>query len=85
MEFTFYTANKIVFKQNAIEEVGVNVKGLGKKFLIVVDPFFADSKAMKSVKKQLEDIGASFSVFSDVTGEPTVDMVDEVDFEAVKN
>lgn len=78
MEFTFYTANKIVFKQNAIEEVGVNVKGLGQKFLIVVDPFFADSKAMKSVKKQLEEIGASFIVFSDVTGEPTVDMVDEV-------
>jgi alcohol dehydrogenase class IV len=78
MDFTFYTANKIVFKQGAINEVGENIKGLGNKFLVVVDPFFSRKEAMKTLTKQIEEIGATYTVFSDVTGEPTVDLVDEV-------
>lgn len=85
MVFSFYTANKIVFKQGALEEAGQHIGHLGKKFLVVVDPFFAEGPAMKTLAAQIESVGAEYVVFSEVRGEPTVDLVDEVSEFAIAN
>lgn len=78
MEFTFYTADKIVFKRGALKEAGNYIARLGKKFLVIIDPFFAESPAMEDLTRQLEALGADYLIFSEVRGEPTVDLVDEV-------
>ena len=78
MEFTFYTADKIVFKRGALKEAGDYIARLGKKFLVIIDPFFAESPAMEDLTRQLEALGADYLIFSEVRGEPTVDLVDEV-------
>ena len=85
MNFTFYTANKIVFKQGALKEAGAHIGHLGKKFLIVVDPFFATTPHMDTLTGQLKEAGADYVVFSEVRGEPTVDLVDEVSEFAIEN
>ena len=59
MDFSFLTAHKIVFKQNAILELKDHIDSLGTNFMIVVDPFFADSPTMEQVKKQMDEMGIS--------------------------
>ncbi len=78
MEFSFLTAQKIVFKRNAILELKTHVGDMGSNFLIVVDPFFANSETMDKVKEQMEDMGKKYTVYSEVAGEPTVEQTDEV-------
>lgn len=78
MQFTFLTAQKILFKTGAVGEIAQYVGDYGKNFLIVVDPFFKESETMTKVKAQLESIGAKYTVYGEVAGEPTVEQVDEV-------
>lgn len=78
MEFTFLTAQKILFKTGAVGEIAQYVGNFGKNFLIVVDPFFKESETMAKVKAQLDSIGAKYTVYGEVAGEPTVEQVDEV-------
>ncbi|MGI6151439.1 MAG: iron-containing alcohol dehydrogenase [Christensenellales bacterium] len=78
MEFSFYTANKIVFKRGALQELAQNIDGLGKHFLFLVDPVFVNTPAAESVINQFASIGAKYELFSEVRGEPTVELVDEV-------
>ncbi|MCI8326349.1 MAG: iron-containing alcohol dehydrogenase [Lachnospiraceae bacterium] len=85
MEFTFYTANKIVFKQGALKELSEHIGNLGKKFLVVIDPFFAEGPAMTTLADQIKAVGAEYIVFSEICGEPTVDLVDEVSQLAIEN
>jgi len=84
VEFSFYTANKIVFKRGAVSELAQHIAGLGKHFLVLVDPVFVDTPAMQSVVSQCASIGAACDIFSDVHGEPTVELVDEVTALAAK-
>jgi len=84
MEFSFFTAHKIVFKKGAIDELVTHIKPLGSNFMLVVDPFFLNSPTMESIKKQFEEAGLRYVAFGDVRGEPTVEMVDEVTALAVK-
>lgn len=78
MEFSFLTAQKIVFKQNAILELKDHIGSLGTNFMIVVDPFFANSSTMEQVKRQIKDMGKKCVIYSEVAGEPTVEQTDEV-------
>ncbi len=78
MEFTFLTVGKIVFKSGAIAEIGKYVKEYGRNFLIVVDPFFKESDVMRVVKEQLDSIQVKYTVYGEVSGEPTVEQADEV-------
>lgn len=78
MEFSFLTAQKIVFKTGAVTEISKYVSGYGTHFLIVVDPFFKESETMQKVKEQLESVGLKYTVYGEVAGEPTVEQVDEV-------
>ncbi len=84
MEFSFYTANKIVFKRGAINELAQNIGGLGKRFLLLVDPAFFNTPVMDNVVGQLASVGAGCEIFSEVRGEPTVELVDEVTAIAAK-
>ncbi len=84
MEFSFLTAQKIVFKREAILELKNHIDSFGQHFLVVVDPFFANSETMAKVKSQLEDMGKKYTVYSDVAGEPTVEQTDEVAELAIK-
>ena len=45
-----YTADKIVFKR-ALKEAGDYIARLGKKFLVIIDPFFAESPAMEDLTR----------------------------------
>ena len=85
MDFSFLTAHKIVFKQNAILELKDHIDSLGTNFMIVVDPFFADSPTMEHVKKQMDEMGKKCTVYSKVASEPTVEQVDEVAGIAIEN
>lgn len=85
MEFSFLTARKIVFKTGAVADIAQYIAGYGKNFLIVVDPFFKESETMQKVKSQLDSIGAKYTVYGEVSGEPTVEQTDEVCELAVKN
>lgn len=85
MDFSFLTAHKIVFKQNAILELKDHIDSLGTNFMIVVDPFFADSPTMEQVKKQMDEMGKKCTVYSKVASEPTVEQVDEVAGIAIEN
>ncbi len=84
MEFSFYTAPKIIFKNGAIKELGKNIEGLGVKFLIVADPVFANSKHLETIIDQIHGINCDAFVFSGVYGEPTVELVDEIHEMAMK-
>jgi alcohol dehydrogenase class IV len=78
MEFGFYTAPKILFKKGAIKELAKSIEGLGTRFLIVSDPFFKNSKHLEIIVDQVKSINGKAIVFSDVFGEPTVELVDEI-------
>ncbi|PKM60826.1 MAG: alcohol dehydrogenase [Firmicutes bacterium HGW-Firmicutes-4] len=85
MEFSFFTASKIVLKQGVIKELDQYVCNLGTNFLIVVDSFFANSSILESIKKQLESNSKKIVFYSQIQGEPTVEQVDEVTEIAIKN
>ena len=61
MEFTFYTADKIVFKRGALKEAGDYIARLGKKFLVIIDPFFAESPAMEGLDETAGSAGSRLS------------------------
>ena len=85
MEFSFYTASKIVFKNGAIGELAQHIGHLGKNFLFIIDPAFHKTPVMDTVISQLKTAGAECVVFAEVRGEPTVDLTDEVCAFALKN
>ena len=78
MEFSFLTAQKIVFKQGAINELKNHIASLGTNFLVVVDPFFVKSPVMDNVRAQLDEMGKKYLVIGEVAGEPTVEQVDDI-------
>jgi len=85
MDFAFLTAQKIVFKREAILELENYIKDIGTNFLIVVDPFFVNSPTMAKVREQMEKMGKKYIVYGEVAGEPTVEQTDEVAELAIKN
>lgn len=85
MTFTFYTASKIVLKKDALEELGENIGHLGKKFLVIIDPAFYETSVMDNVIQQIKEQGAEYAIFAEVKGEPTVELVDEVNSFATEN
>jgi alcohol dehydrogenase class IV len=78
MTFSFYTASKILFEQGALKKIGNEVARYGNNFLIIIDPSFKDSKEKDTLIEQIKSIKADYTVFTEVYGEPTVELVDEV-------
>ncbi len=85
MEFSFYTAPKIVVKKGALKDLSIHAKDLGSVFLLVVDPAFKQSVFLDTLKQQVKVMGGKHVVFDDVYAEPTVELVDEVHELAIKN
>lgn len=85
MNFTFYTASKILFGKDVLTKLGAEIERYGDNFLVVVDPSFANSKAKETLLSQIESIGGKYMVFSEVRGEPTVELIDEVTKLAMEN
>ena len=77
MDFEFITPGRIVIKQGAIDEIGQYISGLGKNFLLVVDPVFYNTDTTDKILSQIKSIGAGCSVYPIPSGEPDVDEVDK--------
>ena len=84
MEFTFLTANQIVFKAGAIGELKDHVGRFGKHFLLVVDPFLKNSETLNKVREQLDAMGKKYTIYTEVFYEPTVEQTDEIAEMAIK-
>ena len=63
--------------QSALREATKAMKTLGKKALIVTGPHVVHSSMMDELKTMLEKQGIEYSVFCDITGEPTDEMIEQ--------
>lgn len=68
---------KIISGKDALNNSGKYLSEMGKKALIVTGPHVLKLECFKSVEKLLESLNISYTVFSDITGEPTDAMIDK--------
>ena len=61
----------------ALEAAAASMAKMGKKALIVTDPMMLELGNCAKVEKVLQDAGIAYSIFSNITGEPTDLMVKE--------
>ncbi|MFV0464474.1 MAG: iron-containing alcohol dehydrogenase [Lachnospiraceae bacterium] len=62
--------------KNAIWEAGAAIAACGQKALIVTGPHVGHSLMMETLKSVLQEYQIKYSVFSEITGEPTDEMVE---------
>jgi alcohol dehydrogenase class IV len=84
MNFSFIAPSKTVFKSGALDEIGEYIGGMGKRFLIVIDPVFKDNGTLEKVQKQFDALGIAHTSYTGVVGEPDVSYVDEASAQAVE-
>ncbi len=72
----FIVPGRTFMGDEALRESGETLKGFGKKALIVTGKHVGKSPMMGRLTTFLADLGLSYSVYDDITGEPTVSMVD---------
>jgi alcohol dehydrogenase class IV len=75
--YQFKTTSVIVNGPGAAKEAAAFAKGLGKKALIVTDSHLEEIGLLKETRKSLETAGVPFSVFNQVTTEPTMQHAEE--------
>ena len=68
--------HQIFTGENALTEAGASICALGKKALIVTDPFMIQFGNVAKVEEMLKSNKAPYAIFSDITGEPTDKMVE---------
>ena len=68
--------HQIFTGENALTEAGASICALGKKALIVTDPFMIKFGNVAKVEEMLKGNNAPYAIFSDITGEPTDKMVE---------
>lgn len=73
----FIIPKKIISGKGALNDAGKYLSEMGKKALIVTGPHVLKLECFKSVEKLLDSLGISYTVFSDITGEPTDVMIDK--------
>lgn len=71
----FLVPSKILSGVGAINDLGANIEGKGKKALIVTDKFMIKFGNVARVTNALDAAGIAYSVFDGVAGEPTDKMV----------
>lgn len=71
----FLVPSKILSGVGAINDLGKNIEGKGKKALIVTDTFMIKFGNVARVTKALDAAGVEYAVFDGVAGEPTDKMV----------
>lgn len=76
--FEFYSAGRIIFGTGSFQKVGEIATGLGKKALIVATQrSLRENGTLAQLEKMLQDHQTGFSYFSALTGEPTVEVIDQ--------
>ena len=68
--------HQIFTGEGALTKAGPSICALGKKALIVTDPFMIKFGNVAKVEEMLKSNNAPYAVFSDITGEPTDKMVE---------
>ena len=68
--------HQIFTGEGALTKAGPSICALGKKALIVTDPFMIKFGNVAKVEDMLKSNNAPYAVFSDITGEPTDKMVE---------
>lgn len=79
MAFEFYNPCKITAGENKFSEIGKICAKYGKKFLVITHKsFMLNNDALNILKKGFEDVNIDYLIFSDIKGEPTVELLDKV-------
>lgn len=73
----FFVPGSILTGSGALDAAAKTLEKMGKKALIVTDPMMVELGNCAKVEKVLQDAGVPYSVFSNITGEPTDVMVKE--------
>ena len=71
----FNVPGSILTGSGALEAAGKTLGKMGKKALLVTDPMMIELGNCAKVEQVLRDAGVAYSIFSDITGEPTDEMV----------
>lgn len=75
MAYPFTLPGRIMIGENALTESESSIKKFGKKALIVTGKHVTKAGIVATVTDQLEKWGISFTIFNDITGEPTDTMI----------
>lgn len=76
MAYKFTLPGRTVMGSNALKESKTIIKGLGEKALIVTGKNVTRSGAVQTLTDSLTNWGIASEVFNDITGEPTVEMIE---------
>ena len=71
----FSIPKHIISGKNALHEISHYLLDVGKKALIVSDPMMVKLKNVEKVIQVLESKGISYSLYTDIIGEPTDEMI----------
>jgi alcohol dehydrogenase class IV len=82
MEWTFIAPGKTIFKSGALNDIGIYAGAYGKRFLIVIDPVFAQNGTLDTVKARFDTQGIAYTCYVGVVGEPDVSYVDDASVQA---
>ncbi len=73
----FITPGKIIYGENSLEQAKKEIAKFGKKALIVTGKHLVKSGEIERLTNLLEEMKITYSIFSDVVGEPTTVMVED--------
>lgn len=74
--FEFSIPVKIIFGPGKLSETGAQISGLGRKALLVSDPFFSKNGLAERVRKTASEAGVAITVYDGVVPNPTTDSID---------
>lgn len=72
----FIMPKQVFYGENALDDASDVIASLGKKALVVTDPMIIKLGTAKLVIDALDKKGVMYSIFSDITGEPTDKMIE---------
>lgn len=72
----FIMPKQVFYGENALGDAAPAIAALGKKALIVTDPMMLKLGTAKMVTDILDKSGVGYSIYSDITGEPTDKMIE---------
>ena len=76
MAYSFLVPQVIIYGENAIKTAMAEIKGYGKRAMIVTDKAMIDLGNVKKLTDELDQIGTSYYVYSEINSEPNHTMID---------
>lgn len=76
MAYQFTLPGRVIIGKNALEASEAAVKNLGKKAFIVTGKVVTKTGMVKILTDYLEKWEIGYEIFNDITGEPTVEMIE---------